>query len=158
MFFCEAHPFFVLYDGDTSLFGVSQFFDSLTRHLGVVIFQVVFNSNTLLFDLFLFRFFHDVSDRSVHLFVSFSPFSVTHLFLQFSSLVAQIEDVSVTHCFFMRRCLPRISLVVSVTAMFIAVIIVSISLFSFSSRMSGANFPPIFAWKDFATKCSLFLC
>ena len=57
----------------------------------------------------------------------------------------------VTHGFFIRRCLPRISLAVSVTAMFIAVTILSMSLFSFSSRMSGANFPPIFAWKAFAT-------
>ena len=93
MFFCEAFPCFVLYDGDTSLSGVSQFFNSLTRHLSVVIFQVVFNANALLFDPYLFRFFHDVSDLSVHLFVYFSPFGVTFLFLQFYSLVAQIEDV-----------------------------------------------------------------
>ena len=46
----------------------------------------------------------------------------------------------VTHGFFIRRCLPRILLAVSVTAMFIAVTILSMSLFSFSSRMSGANF------------------
>ena len=49
MFFCEALPCFVLYDGDTSLFGVGQLFDSLVRHLGVVIFHVVFNANVLLF-------------------------------------------------------------------------------------------------------------
>ena len=61
-----------------------------------------------------------------------------------------------THGFFMRRCLPRISLVVSVTAMFIAVIIMSMSLSSFSSKMSGANFPPIFAWKAFATVRRIF--
>ena len=57
----------------------------------------------------------------------------------------------VTHGFFMRYCLPTISLAVSVTAVFIAVIIVAMPLFSFSSRMSGANVPPIFAWKAFAT-------
>ena len=91
MFICEALPCFVFYYRDTSLFGVSQFFDSLIRHIGVFIVQVVFNA--LLFDPFLFPSFHDVSDLSVHLFVSFSPFSVTFLFLQFSSLVAQIEDV-----------------------------------------------------------------
>ena len=81
MFFCEALPCFVLYDRDTSLFGVSQFFDSLIRPLGVVIFQVVFNANALFFDPFLFSFFHDVSDLGVHPFVSFSPVGVTFLVL-----------------------------------------------------------------------------
>ena len=78
---------------------------------------------------------------------SMSPFCFfSSLLLSHRSRMSEI-----THGFFMRQCLPRISLAVSVTAMFIAVIIVSVSLFSFSSRMSGANFPPIFAWKAFAT-------
>ena len=80
MFFCEALPCFVLYDGDTSLFGVSQLFDCLIGHLGVVIFQVVSHANALLFDPILFRFFHDVSDLSVRIVVYFSPFGVIFLF------------------------------------------------------------------------------
>ena len=129
---CQALPCFVLYDRGTSLFGVSQFFDILIRHLGVVVFQVVFHANALLFDPFLFRFFQDVSYLSVHPFVYFSLFSVTFLFLRFSCRTHISKMYEVTHGFFMRRCLPRISLAVSVTAVFIAVITVSMSLFSFS--------------------------
>ena len=62
-----------------------QFFDSLIRHLGVVIFQVVFNANELLFDPFFFRFFQDVSDLSVHLLYISLP-SVSPFFF-FSSLL-----------------------------------------------------------------------
>ena len=53
MFFCEE----LLYGGDTSLLDACQFYDSLVRHLGVVIFQVLFDAYALLFDPFLFRFF-----------------------------------------------------------------------------------------------------
>ena len=63
----------------------------------------------------------------------------------------------VTHGFVMRRCLPRISLAVCVTVVCIAVIIVSTLLFSFSIRMSGTNFPSVFAWKAFATVGSFSL-
>ena len=79
---------------------------------------------------------------------SMSPFFLfSYLLLSHRSRMSEV-----THGFFMRRCLPRISLAVSVTATFITVIIiVSMSLFSFSSRMSGTNFPHIFAWKAFAT-------
>ena len=125
-------------------------FDSLIRHLGVVIFQVVFNANALLSYPFLFRVFQDVSDLSVT-FLYLSLPSVSPLFL-FSYLLLSHRSMmsEVTHGLFMRRCLPRISLAVSVTAVFITVTIVSM-LFSFSSRMSGVNFPHIFAWKAFAT-------
>ena len=34
MFFCEAFPCFVLYDGATSWLDACQFFDSLECHLG----------------------------------------------------------------------------------------------------------------------------
>ena len=78
---------------------------------------------------------------------SVSPF----FFFSYSLLSHRSRMSEVTHGFFMRRCFPKISLAVSVTAMFITVIIVSMSLFSFPSRMSGAHFPHIFAWKAFAT-------
>ena len=81
---------------------------------------------------FSFGFFHDVSYLSVHPFVYVSPFSVTFLFLRFSCRTHISMMYEVTHGFFMRRCLPRISLAVSVTAVFIAVIIVYMPLFSFS--------------------------
>ena len=81
-------------------------------------------------------------------------------FFFFSSLLLSHRSrmSEVTQGFFVRRCLPRISLAASVTAMFIAVIIGSMSLFSFSSRMSGANFSPIFEWKAFGFSRSYFIC
>ena len=123
MFFCEALPCFVLYDRDTSLFGVSQFFDSLIRPLGVVIFQVVFNANALFFDPFLFSFFM-MFLISVFTLLYLSLPSVSP-FLFFSSLLLSHRSrmSEVTHGFFIRRCLPMLSLAVSVTAMFIAVTI-----------------------------------
>ena len=105
MFICKAHHYCVLYDGDTFLFGVSQFFYSLVglHHLGVVIVQVVFNVNALLFDQFLFRFLHDVSDLCVHLFLYLSFPSVSH-FLFFNSrlLSHRLRMSQMTHGFFMR--------------------------------------------------------
>ena len=124
MFFCGAFPCFVLYDVDTSLFGVRQFFDSLIRHIGVVIFQVVFNANAFLWIHFSFVFFK-MFLISVLTFLYLSLPSVSPFFFVSSLLLSHISRMSeVTHGFFMRRCLLRISLAVSVTTMFIAVIIV----------------------------------
>ena len=61
-------------------------------------------------------------------------FFLTSLLLSHRSMMSEV-----TRGFFMRRCLPSISLAVSVTAMFMAVIIVSMSLLSFSNRMSGGH-------------------
>ena len=151
MFFCEALPCFVLCDRDTSLFGVSQFFDSLIRHLGVVIFRSFSMLTHCILIHFSFAFFM-MFLISVFTFLYLSLPSVSP-FVFFSSILLSHRSrmAEVTNCFFMRRCLPRISLDVYVTAMFIAVTIVSMSLFSFSIRMSGANIPPNFAWKTFAT-------
>ena len=49
--------------------------------------------------------------------------------------------------FFIWCCLPRISLAVSVTAVFKMVITVSMSVSSLFMMMTGANFPSIIAWK-----------
>ena len=133
------------------MFGVSQFFDSLIRHPGVVIFRLHSMLTHCFFIHFSFDFFK-MFLISVFTFLYLSLHSVSPFFFFSSLLLSHRSRMSeLTHGIFMQRCLPMISLAVSVTAMFIAVIIVSMSLFSFSSRMSGANFPPIFAWKAFVT-------
>ena len=68
-------------------------------------------------------------------------------FFQFSPFVAQIKNAAVTQGFFFWRCLPRMSLAVSVTAVLKVVIIESMSLSSLFMMVRGANFPPIITWK-----------
>ena len=62
--------------------------------------------------------------------------------------------LSVTHGFFAGRCLPRMLLAVSVTA--VLKLLIKASILSWFSRMrSAANFPPIVAWKISAMLGSL---
>ena len=63
----------------------------------------------------------------------------------------------VTQGFFGRRCLPRISLTVWVTAMLNVSIIVYITVFSELRSSSGVNFPPILACNASKTSGSISL-
>ena len=63
--------------------------------------------------------------------------------------------LSVTQGFFAGRCLPRMLLAVSITAVLKMLIKASISLSWFSRERSGANFPPIVARKISAMLGSL---
>ena len=90
-----------------------------------------------------------VSDPRVHFSVYIYPFIVAFLVLQFSSPVAQLNDAKVAHGFFMRRCLPRISLAASVSADCTAVLIDSKSVFPLPSKVGGRHFPATFV-------CGLF--
>ena len=65
----------------------------------------------------------------------------------FSPYVVQIKNFcSNPGFFFFRRCLPRISLAVSITAVLKVVIIEYRSVYPLSMMVRGANFPPIIAW------------
>ena len=62
---------------------------------------------------------------------------------------------AVTQGFLTGRCLPRIPLVVLVTALLKVLINVSMSVPSASRMVSAANFHPIIAWKAYATSGSV---
>ena len=84
----------------------------------------------------------------------FAPSTSDFFFFNSQRLSHRSSMSVVTQGFFGRRCLPRISLAVWVTAMLNVSIIVSITVFSALRSNSGANFPPILAWK--ASKISVF--
>ena len=103
------------------------------------------------------------------IFAFFMPFLISWLaalycltpsssfFFFFNSLrLSHISSKSaVTQGFLIGRCLPRISLAVLVTAVLKVLISVSMSVPSASRMVSAANFPPIIAWKAYATSGSL---
>ena len=92
------------------------------------------------------------------LFISlyFSDHSGLNLFFLKSLLLSHRSRISaVIQGFFFWRCLPRISLAVSVTALLKVVIIESMSVSSLLMMVRGANLPPIIAWKISNTLGSL---
>ena len=78
----------------------------------------------------------------------FSNPSGSNLFFDKSLLLLHLSRISaVNQGYFFWRCLPRISLAVSVTTVLKVVIIESMSVSSLFMMVRGANFPPIIAWK-----------
>ena len=94
-----------------------------------------------------FSLFHAPLDVVVHFLVFLRSFRLKAFLSQFSPFVAQINNVCSGKVFFFWRCLPKISMAVSVTAVLKVVIIESMSVSSLLMMVRGANLPPIIAWK-----------
>ena len=95
----------------------------------------------------LFCHLHLCPDLSFNLSIVFVSFWLASLF--FSGLV--FCHSGVTQGFLFRRCLPRSSAAVSVTALLKWVTSESRSASSSTSRARGGNLPPIVAWKALIT-------
>ena len=91
-----------------------------------------------------------MSDLCFNLSLVFGSFLLASLFLQVSSLVTKIKDPGVTQGFLFRRCLPRSSAAVSVTALLKWVTMESRSESSSTCVARGANLPPIVAVGSFS--------
>ena len=129
-------------------FHSGQVFHQFVCPLTVVLPQIFFNLTTL------FSLFHAPLDVVVHFLVFRSSFRLGSFLSQFSPFVAQIKNFcSDPGCFFW-RCLPKISLAVSITAVLKVVIIESMSVSSLLMMVRGANLPPIMAWKPSNHKLS----
>ena len=135
--YCRFPPCFTVVKFFTSWYALFMLFflrfSSVSLHCSPIQFSLLF-SCTL--------------DIIVHFLVFLKSFMFKSFLSQFSPFVAQINN----HCsdpvfFFFWRCLPRISLAVSITAVLKAVIIESRSVASLSTIVRGANLPPAIAWK-----------
>ena len=73
--------------------------------------------------------------------------SGSNLFFLSSLLLSHRSRISAVIQVFFLRCLPKISLAVSVTAVLKVVFIESLSVSSLLMMVRGANLPPIKAWK-----------
>ena len=75
------------------------------------------------------------------------PSGSNRFFLSYLHWSHRSRISAVTQVFFFWRCLPKILLAVSITAVLKVVMIESRSVSSLSMMVRGANFPPIIAWK-----------
>ena len=129
------------------LFRACQFFHKLVGFLGVFsagflryLGIVLQSMSHLLFSCLFFNLLVGFS-------VKFCTFSRILLFFISLCLSHSFSMLSVTQGFFAGRCLPRMLLAVSVTAVLTLLIKASISVSWFSRARRGANYPPIVAWK-----------
>ena len=129
MFFCETFPCFVLDDSSSPLFRACQFFHKLVGFLTVIFPQVFFDTMALFFNPCLLRFSHAFFKTcwltSLYNFTPSPAFSFCFSYLRLSH---SFSMSSVIQGFFVGRCLPRMSLAVSVTAVLNLLIRVSISV------------------------------
>ena len=105
---------------------------SISLHCSPIQFSFAFFMHLLM--LFTSLYFSDPSGPN--------RFFFSHLLLSHRSRIS-----AVAQCFFFLRCLPRISLAVSVTVVLKVVIIESLTVSSLFMMVRGANFPPFIAWK-----------
>ena len=100
------------------MFHSGHVFHQLVCPLTVVLPQIKKKSSARLFSYPVFlSLFHAPLDVVLHLLVFFRSFKLKSFLSQFSPIVAQIKNFcSDNRFFFFGRCLPRISLAVSVTA------------------------------------------
>ena len=111
---------------------------SLSRVGTVVLPHIFFNLTTLFSYPVFFCLFHAPLDVVVHFLVFFRSFMFKSFLTHFSPYVVQIKNFcSNPGFFFFRRCLPRISLAVSITAVLKVVITESMSVSEMqTSRLS----------------------
>ena len=129
-------------DSHFLLFHSGKVFHQLVCPLTVVLPQIFFNLTTLFPYPVFFSLFHAPLDVVVHSLVVLRSFRLKCFLSQFSPFVAQIENFCTNPGFFFWRCLLRISLAVSVTAVLKLVIIESVSVSSLLMMVRGAKLPP----------------
>ena len=103
---------------------------------------------------FIFAFFMPFLISWLAALYCLTPSASFFFFFNSLRLSHRSSKSAVTQGFLTGRCLPRISLVVLVTAVLKVLINVSMSVPSASRMVSAANFPPIIAWKASATSGS----
>ena len=128
------------------LFHSGQVFHQLVCPLTDVPPQIFFSLATLFSYPVFFSLFRASLGVVVHFFVFLRSIRFNFFLSQFSPLVAQIKTLCSDPGFFFWRCLPRISLAVSVTAVLTVVITESMSVSSLLMVVRGANLPPITAF------------
>ena len=165
-FFCEAFSWTDLESSSFPWFHIGQVFYSSVYPLTVVLPQIFFNFTTLVSSPLLFCLFRAMKkakenwsgvqfswycgsplDVVVHFLVLLKSFRVESFPCQFSSSVARIKNVCFDPDFLFWRCMPRILLAVSITAMLKVVFIESMPASWLFMMVRGANFPLIIAWK-----------
>ena len=145
--FCKALSWTIWDSSRFPLFHSGQVFHQLVCPLTVVLPQIVFNLATLFSYSVFFSLFRAPLDVVVHFLVFLRSFRLKFFLSHFSSFFhADQEFLQWPRFFFFWRCLPRISLAVSVTAVFKVVIIESMSVSLLLMMVRGANLPPIIAW------------
>ena len=143
--FCGAFSWTILDSSRFPLFHSGQVF----HHFGMPSYccsssDFLQSHYTVLLSSFFFSLFHAPLDV-VHFLVFLRSFRL-NFFLLSSLLLSHRSRISaVIQSFFFWRCLPRISLAVSVTAVLKVVIIESMSVFSLLMMVRGASLPPIIA-------------
>ena len=119
--------------------------------LAVIRFGACFHFLTLTLYPSHFCHLHLCPGLSFNLSIVFGSFWLAYRFLQVSSLVTKIKDLTRKPGLYLRFCLLRSSAAVSVTALFKLVTMGSSSAPSFTSVARRANLPPIVAWKALIT-------
>ena len=133
------------------LFHNGQVFHHLVCLLTVVLPQIFFNLTTLFSYPVSFSLFHAPLDVVVHFLVFLRSFRLKFFLSQFSPFVAQIKKLyAVIQGFFFWRCLPRISLAVSVIAVLKVVITESRSESSVraAAHLSDTTATPQASWRQ----------
>ena len=127
-------------------FTVNIFFHELVCPLTVVLPKIFFRLTTLFAYPVFYCLFH--APLAVVVFLVFLRSFMFESFLSRSSpFVAQIKHLCSDPFFFFRRCLPRITLAISATAVLKLVIIESMSVSSLFMMVRGGNSPLFMAWK-----------
>ena len=141
--FCDSFSWIILDSSSFPLFYSGQVFHELVCRLIVVLSQSFFNLTTLFYYPVFFCPSHAPLDVVVHFLVILRFFRFESVLSQFYPFVTDQEFLQCPRIFFVCRCLPRISLAVSVTAVLKVVIIESMSISSLFMMARVANFQPI---------------
>ena len=155
-FFCEAFSWTILDSSSFPLFYSGQVSHELVYPVTVVLREVCFGLITLFSYPVFFCLFQAPLDVAVHVVVFLRSFRFESFPSQFSSFVAQIKNFrSDPVFFFFWRFLPMISLAVSVTAGWRLWSLNLCLYLHFFMIVTGANFPPVIAWRVFPTHWNL---